>query len=193
MSPTVVGALGCALSFIVGWWLRRASAVAELKIKQAAVERALKGEQEWAQLAVERRAVIDVLEARAVTDEGRGLAMTPPLKNEVVTPGSCKTESYQVSVHEHTTFSAQLLDNNSNEPSLACGTYETISRQEALDDLAYTIAQQIARHGPLDLHRVPEPMRSQVLVKLKALQQDNAEERARIEEALAPSNLKESS
>lgn len=68
MSPTVVGALGCALSFIVGWWLRRASAVAELKIKQAAVERALKGEQEWAQLAVERRAVIDVLEARAVAD-----------------------------------------------------------------------------------------------------------------------------
>lgn len=27
MSPTVVGALGCALSFTVVWWLRRASAV----------------------------------------------------------------------------------------------------------------------------------------------------------------------
>ena len=68
MSPSVVAALCCALSFIVGWWMRRASAVAEIKIKQAAVERALKGEQEWAQLAVERRAVIDVLEARAVAD-----------------------------------------------------------------------------------------------------------------------------
>lgn len=71
MSPAAFYALCCALSFIVGWWLRRASAVAELKIKQAAVERALKGEQEWAQLAVERRAVIDVLEARAVEDAAR--------------------------------------------------------------------------------------------------------------------------
>ena len=121
--------------------------------------------------------------------------MTPPLKNEVVTPGSCKTESYQVSVHERTTFCAQLSDNNSNEPSLACSTYDVSSREWALDDLASIIAKRIALYGPLDMHRVPEPMRSQVLVKLKALQQDNAEERARIEEALAlaPSNLKESS
>lgn len=68
MTPDVVGALGCALSFIVGWWLRRASAVAEIRVMQAAVDRALKGEQEWSQLAVERRAVIEVLEARAVAD-----------------------------------------------------------------------------------------------------------------------------
>lgn len=121
--------------------------------------------------------------------------MTPPLKNGVVTPGSCKTETYQISVYRRLTFCALLADNNSNEPSLACCTYDVSTREQALDDLASTIAKRIALYGPLDIHRVPEPMRSQVLVKLKALQQSNVEERARIEEALAldPSNLQESS
>lgn len=92
---------------------------------------------------------------------------------------------YELSVEERTTFSARLLDNNSNEPNVTCMTYKEYRRQEALDDLDFAIARRRAIYRLLDMNRVPESGRSNVLTKLKVLQQHHAKERARIEEALA--------
>lgn len=68
MSPTMFGALGCVLGVIIGYWLSRALSRVERQALQANVEGARQGEQEWAQLAVHRQAVIAALEARAVSD-----------------------------------------------------------------------------------------------------------------------------
>ena len=68
MSPAAFYALFCALSFIVGLSLSRASSRVERQALQADAQRAQQGEAEWAKLAVHRQAVIGVLEARAVAD-----------------------------------------------------------------------------------------------------------------------------
>jgi hypothetical protein len=81
-----------------------------------------------------------------------------------------------------------------NEPNITCMTYREYRRQHALDDLAFAIAHRRAVYRPF-LNDVHESGRSNVRAKLKELEKFYAKQRARIEEALAPtlSNLKESS